>query len=99
MSDTHCKAGAAAARQAEALSEFLNQFGDGMLLDDIGPHLTCDNANSLAELFRAYGDEDTAAYVIKAHAWGDEEGEGDGDGDDPEHLKVKAQMIAEQGKR
>lgn len=68
----------------QAVEAFVNVWSDGMLLSDMGPKMTCTEANVLAELLATYGRDDSAEVLIAAHAESDEEG------DDVKHLNVKA---------
>lgn len=68
--------------QAEALDNFLRLFS-GQLLRDIGPRLTCLEAEALAELMETHGRKAEAHALRVAHAESDEEG------DMPKHLALK----------
>ena len=43
------------------------------LVEDIGPKLTCIEAEAFADLYRALGRKRDAAFVIDAHSYGDNE--------------------------
>jgi hypothetical protein len=63
--------------QVEAAAHFLNVCSEviGSLPGDYSCYLTCYEAESLAELYRAFGDDGKADDVIEGHAEGDEHGE------------------------
>lgn len=61
-------------KQADALTEFLDNIG-AYTLADIGPHLTCGEADTIANLFRAFGYDGDADALIEGHAEEDEEGD------------------------
>lgn len=61
-----------------AVELFLKAWGgaDGCYLaGDIAPSLTCVEAEALADLLLAFGDEDAAEGWLSAHAEGDDEGD------------------------
>ena len=55
---------------AETWAELLTS-----LPDNYECHMTCAEANAAADLYRALGDDDTAAAILGAHADHDEEGD------------------------
>jgi hypothetical protein len=71
---------------AEALESAVRHFADiwretlTELPDAYMCTYTCTEANAAADLYRALGDEDTAAAIIAAHAAYDEEGDQHYDG-------------------
>jgi len=60
-----------------ALTDALRRIGglDGEMWDDIGPHLTCDEAEAFAALLLAIGESETMWRMLAAHASADEEGD------------------------
>lgn len=68
---------------AEALTNFLAIWSDGILLDNIGPHLNCTEAEALADLLRAYGENAAAESLLDGHCVSDDEG------DAPDHFARK----------
>lgn len=69
---------------AEDLDEKVRAVLDmlGECATDVGSHFTCTEAEMIADLFRAMGDDDGAAHWIDAHAEDDEEGDDHYKGDD-----------------
>lgn len=65
----------------DALEIFLDVWCSGSMLFELGPHLTCQEANALAGLFRERGFDHEAETLLNGHALGDE------DGDQLEHLQ------------
>jgi hypothetical protein len=61
--------------KAAALVEFLDVWGDGMLLSDLGPRLTCREADALIDLFRTHEQPAMAETLLDAHRLGDGEGD------------------------
>lgn len=57
----------------EAIARFTNVFSYRDSADDLGPRLSCIEADALAGMLRALGESATADMWIKAHAEGDEE--------------------------
>lgn len=57
-----------------ALHDMLEVWDD-YTFADIGPHLTCNEAEALAHLMRAAGREDRATALIDGHATEDDEGD------------------------
>lgn len=62
--------------------------------DDLGGHLTCDEADNLARAFLYLGLDDQAARCIQSHAYGDDDPDDQHQdlivervGDNPEHRK------------
>ena len=62
---------------ATVLREFTKVWGEiaTCLPADYDCFLTCIEAEALADLFRAVGDDETADYIIAEHASGDDEGD------------------------
>jgi hypothetical protein len=58
----------------DALVEFLLEW-DGYTAFDIGPHLSCGEADALARLFRAFEQNDTAGALMESHSVSDDEGD------------------------
>lgn len=58
-----------------ALAAFVEVWSDGMLLSEIGPRLTCREADALADLLNAEGWTAAADLLIDAHAEQDDEGD------------------------
>lgn len=70
--------------RAAALTYFLDTF-DGHTAYDVGPHLTCREADAMADFLRAYGQPDTADALIEGHAAEDEEGDAHYEEDDADN--------------
>jgi hypothetical protein len=66
-----------AERQLDIARTFAETWADLLtsLPDDYTCHLNCAEADTAAELLRAFGYEETAASLIRAHAEHDEPGE------------------------
>ena len=66
-----------ARQQLTAVSYFAETWRELLadLPDSYTCHLTCAEANAAADLYRALGDEDTAASLLAAHAAYDEDGD------------------------
>lgn len=62
---------------AKAAEHFANVWAELLtsLPDSYGCEMNCAEANAAADLYRALGDEATAALVLAAHAEHDEEGD------------------------
>ncbi len=45
-----------------------------LMMDEGLEHLTCIEAEALADVYRAYGRADAAECIIRSHAWGDDDG-------------------------
>jgi|SRR5580765_906493 len=58
----------------EALTNFLETF-DEFTLDDLGPNLTCSEADAWIDLLNASGHEDKAKTLLNSHSHGDDEGD------------------------
>ena len=72
-------------RQATALAHFLDVWtSDPDLLTELGPKLTCQEANALGDLLLSYDYPNAHDVLLDAHSEGDESG------DDEEHLQIKA---------
>lgn len=71
------------ARILAAAREFVSVWESlaGTLTHDYDCTLQCSEAEALAELFRAHGDDATAVAVIEAHAETDEPGDAHYQGD------------------
>lgn len=69
-----------------ALEQFLRVWSDGMLLEMLGPQLTCTEANVLADLLTVTGHNESADGLLAAHAATDDEGDSRCDGD-PDRIK------------
>ncbi|GAB2699180.1 hypothetical protein BKA24_001763 [Microbacterium marinum] len=78
-----------AATLAAAVATLADAF-DAYTLHDVGPALSCHEADALADVFTAAGLEDAAERVRDFHALGDSEEEGD----DPDHVE-RAQTARE----
>lgn len=61
----------------ELISKFANAWASlgPSLTSDYDCHLTCREAETLADLFRATGDDESADLVISEHASHDEQGD------------------------
>ena len=73
--------------QAEALSNFLKIFEDGYLADDIGPQLSCQEADTFCELFNAHDLDGAADSLMDSHC------RADSDGDSNEHLSRRRELL------
>ncbi|MFD7336697.1 hypothetical protein ACFV98_11920 [Streptomyces violascens] len=64
-----------AREQMQAAQTFIDQWAclASTLVDDYECHMTCSEAESLAALFRAFGDTFTAEEVMRAHSEKDDE--------------------------
>ncbi|MFC9231372.1 hypothetical protein ACFTZI_20820 [Streptomyces decoyicus] len=71
----YVKADPEAVRQLNAATEFVDSWAylGADLVHDYGCSLTCSEAESLSDLFRAFGDLVTADALIEAHAEHDED--------------------------
>lgn len=78
------------AAQHQALETFLSTFNDAFLCQDIGPALTCAEAEAFADLLKAFDHADAAKALLDGHCMEDEEGS-----DIPEHLERQAMLILE----
>lgn len=56
-----------------ALAEFIGVWSDDLLLTQLGERLTCHEADALADLLRAEGEEGAADCLLAAHGRGDNE--------------------------
>lgn len=65
--------------QHQTVAAFINTWADPMLLDAIGPTLSCYETNALVDVFAAFNHEVAAAWLLSAHAQADEP-------DDPHYL-------------
>lgn len=74
-----------------AVTAFLDVWSDPVLLDDVGPRMTCTECEAFAEFLTAFGHTDSAQALRLGHSLEDEEG------DHEEHLKIKAAYEAENG--
>ena len=59
---------------SDALSNLLDVW-DEYTVADLGPHLTCAEADALADLFRVIGAPNMAEALIEGHAYGDDAGD------------------------
>ncbi|MFC0622835.1 hypothetical protein [Kribbella deserti] len=57
----------------DALDEFRDIWGTTLLVDELATRMTCDEANSLANLLGALGDGDVAGHILTAHTGEDAE--------------------------
>lgn len=64
-----------AAEFASAIAAWLSVWRDGYLLSDLGPHLTCSEADALKDFLIALGEQDSAESLISGHADADDEGD------------------------
>jgi hypothetical protein len=55
-----------------ALLEFLAVWADPMLLNHIGPSLSCHETDALADLFQQFNHAAAAAWLISSHANADD---------------------------
>lgn len=58
----------------QAVSGLVETWDDYTVMD-LGPHLTCAEANALALLFEALGLDDLAVALIEGHSEDDDEGD------------------------
>jgi hypothetical protein len=72
----------------ESLAKFCEVFSHGDTCYDIGSHLTCIEANALADLLFAFGKGDAAECLLDGHCLSDEEG------DEENHLSRKKTLEA-----
>lgn len=56
-----------------AMQDFLDLDRD--MWDELATGMTCTEANVIAELYEAFGDEAGGAYLRKAHSYGDDAGD------------------------
>lgn len=54
---------------------FADTFNDGLLMNHVGPRLTCTEVEALAGMLRTIGAGHAADRWVTAHAVGDEEGD------------------------
>lgn len=73
-------------KPAQALENFLDTWSDGILLNDLGPHLSCTECNALADLLRAHGHDSAAASLVEGHCLSDDEG------DDADHFALRQKL-------
>lgn len=59
----------------DAARAMCEAFAESDTQVDIGPHLTCAEADLMAEVFRAAGLDRAAAYLIEGHAAEDDAGD------------------------
>lgn len=59
----------------DAAAAFGDAFTDDILSDEIGPKLTCEEAEIVADLLRATGHPEAAVMWIKDHSLSDDEGD------------------------
>lgn len=57
------------------VEQFCETWGGGHLSCDVADKLTCIEAEALAELFAAFGDERSAQQWVRDHSWGDDCGD------------------------
>lgn len=57
---------------SQALETFADLFGDRMVLDDIGPRLTCSEAEAFAAVLQL-SNADAADVFLESHARGDDD--------------------------
>jgi hypothetical protein len=57
------------------VAEAVATLADPYTADDVGPRLTCTEAEALATVLRALGDPESAEVWLRGHAEGDEEGD------------------------
>lgn len=62
---------------AVAIQRFVAVWSDGYLHDDIGPKLTCREAESLAGILGVFAGEEMAESLLDSHAEGDTDPEDD----------------------
>jgi hypothetical protein len=55
------------------IENFITVWGDSFLAHDVGPKLTCIEAEALASLFTSFGRADVAERWIEGHAEGDDD--------------------------
>ncbi|AFV51210.1 hypothetical protein ST20ES_81 [Mycobacterium phage 20ES] len=73
-----------------ALHQFKEVWGDGYLIGDIGPNLTCMEMEALADMLQAAGvPADRVEEMIDAHAEGDDCGDMHCKCDDPECIEER----------
>lgn len=58
-----------------AAESLANALADGEIASEVGTALTCGEADTLADFFRAFGYNQAADTWIRAHAEGDDEGD------------------------
>jgi hypothetical protein len=51
----------------DAMESFIETFADDIFADQVGPVLTCGEAEILAKVLDAYGEPDAAQTLIKGH--------------------------------
>jgi hypothetical protein len=64
---------ARARRLQQAASDFANEWADEMTLGDLAPRMGCMEAETLAGLLRAVGDDRAADVCIEQHATADDD--------------------------
>lgn len=60
---------------SNAIKHLADVFGDSMTAGDVGPHMTCGEAEALADVLRAAGHDAAADAWLEGHASGDDEGD------------------------
>jgi hypothetical protein len=76
-----------------ALNEFLHTWADGMLLHDLGEHLSCVECNALADLLQANEYHESAENLLDGHCMGDDVG------DDPAHIERRRRIERDQAEQ
>lgn len=59
----------------EALMSLANALGDGITSSEVGPHLTCTEADAIARVLALAGHREAAGSWLRGHADGDETGD------------------------
>lgn len=69
----------------ETMSYFFSVWSSD-ILDDIGPHLSCQECEALCDLLEVFG------YLSAASRLRDSHSRSDSEGDDAQHLSIKAEL-------
>lgn len=58
-----------------AAHRLADMFGSEELGSSVGTHMTCTEAEALADVMRAVGEDEAAARFLRGHSEGDDEGD------------------------